>query len=462
VTRALRLGLLCVLFLSGCAAPEEEPPPQRIFLVTLDTLRADHLSCYGYPRPTSPFLDRLAEEGVLFTRAIASASTTVSSHASLFTSLQPPQHRLTRNGMVMHRSLYTLAAMFRDLGYTTAGFSTVGFMKGLGPGFDTLDTEGEYHPNPRVVDRALAWLAERGPEEPFFLWLHLYDVHEWLRPRNVDPEARRRASELEPRGRELARHVVESHGLQLGRFAEEQLLDAIDRYDGQILSVDAGVERLYAAAADRGFDRRALWIVTSDHGEGLGSHGYRGHGAKIYNEQLHVPLIFHTPGSRAGGRRVDRLVRLVDLLPTLAELAGGEELLDRQVFPVVGHSLAPLLDSAGGRFPDDRYPVRFAYSQRRRPDQRRLDFGWEPGDLWSVQTEEHKYVYHSEGEDELYDLRRDPLELENRIAADHETRERLRGLAERLHRTLAEQGRHLKAGKIDPTHLEELRALGYL
>jgi len=449
--------LLLVLLLAGCATPEEELPPRRVFLVTLDTLRADHLSCYGYPRRTSPFLDRLAEEGVPFTRAIASASTTVSSHASLFTSLQPPQHRLTRNGMMMHRSLYTLASAFRDLGYATGGFSTVGFMKGLAPGFDTFATEGEYHPNPRVVDRALAWLAERGPEEPFFLWLHLYDVHEWLRPKNVDPEARRRASELEPGGRELALQVVESHGLQLGSFAEEQLIDAIDRYDGQILSVDAGVERLYRAAAERGFDRRALWVVTSDHGEGLGSHGYRGHGAKIYNEQLHVPLIFHTPGDATGGRRVDRLVRLVDVLPTLVELAGGEELLDRQLFPVVGHSLVPLLEGSGGRF-----PVRFAYSQRRRPDQRRLELGWEPGDLWSVQTEDHKYVFHSEGKDELYDLRNDPLELDNRIAVDHHARERLRGLAERLHRSLAEQGRHLKAGKIDPAHREELRALGYL
>jgi len=448
-------ALLTALALAGCGGAEPgSDAPHRVFLVTIDTLRADHLSCLGYPRPVSPFIDRLAAEGTLFTRAFSASSTTITSHASLFTSLEPPQHQMIRNGVEMNDTVFTMAEMFRQHGYRTAGFSTVSFMRGVRDGFDVFDTEESYFPASHVTGKAVEWLESQPADAPLFVWIHLFDPHEWYQPRNVDERYQRLAAELEPNGEELARHLEENHGVVTELFDDrEQLLTAIDRYDGQIMAVDAALEELYGFTAGAG-SGEALWIVTSDHGEGLGSHAFKGHGARIFNEQIRVPLIFHFTDGRFGGQRVDRLVRHVDILPTLAELLG--EPLEEQVFPVVGHSLMPLLRGRGV------FPVRYAFAQRREADERRLRGGWEDGEVFSLQSERYKYIYHSESEDQFFDLERDPLERENLIDAGDPTAERMRDFVVEAQRIMSEQGEQLGRGEIQPEYVEQLKALGYL
>lgn len=456
MSRKLRARLAALLALAlaltlGCGG---DGPPRRVFLITIDTLRADHLGCYGYPREVSPFLDRLAAQGLVFTRAFASSSTTTPAHASLFTSLHPPQHQMSRNGVDMHPSLLTLAELFRQQGYDTAAFSTVDFMWTLSRGFAVFDTEKRFFPADHVVDKAVAWLAGKRRSDAFLLWLHLFDVHEWYRPQHVAEDTLRRAAELLPSGDELVEYLRRHRGFSSAHFGgETEMLRAVDRYDGQILAADAALERLFDAAAARGLDRDALWIVTSDHGEGLGNHDFKGHGARLYNEQIRVPLLFYFADERYGRRSIDRLVRHVDVLPTLADLVGAS--LEGQVFPVVGHSLRPLFEGRDGDF-----APRYAFAQRREADEPPAP-GWERGDVYSLQSRDFKYIHHSEGEDEFYDLRRDPLETDGR-AATREIQQRMRASAVRLKQVMAEQGAELGREGINPKYVEELKALGYL
>jgi arylsulfatase A-like enzyme len=443
------------VFVTPCGVTSPGPAPARVFLITVDTLRADHLGCMGYPRDVSPFLDRLAAGGALFTRAYASSSTTIACHTSLFTSLEPPQHRMTRNGIdEMHPSLFTMAEMFRARGYETAGFSTVDFLASVARGFDFFSTEKRYYPAEHVVGKAIRWLAGKSPAERLFVWVHLFDVHEWYRPQHVDEAYLARARQLPPAGAALVPYLRREQGLVPGNFgSDEAMIDAVDRYDGQILAVDAMIERLHSFVAAEGLGSDALWIVTADHGEGLSSHGFKGHGAKIYNEQLRVPLIFHFADGRFRGLKLDRVVRHVDVLPTLAEML--DTTLDQQVVPVVGQSLLPLLS---GR----RLPVRYAFAQRREADGGRIRGGWEKGDVFSIQSQDYKYIYHSRGDDELYDLRRDPLESENLTGVRTDVEKRMRDEAVHIHNAMSAQGEALGGGEINPEYVETLKALGYL
>lgn len=449
------MGLLLIASL-GCG-PRAPLPPQRIVLVTIDTLRADHLGMYGYPRDVSPFLDHLASRSVRFDNAFASSSHTMPSHASLFTSLFPAQHGTTQNGEALHDRVLTMAEVLRDKGYATAGFSTVNFLSPLGRGLDVFQPKRSFHPANELVDEAITWLESLPPERPFFLWLHLFDVHQWYKEELLDPhqaELAQASSDLSPQ--ELIAYWREHQGVDLESWDgdDDQLLH-MNRYDGQILFVDDQIRRLYELASARRRLENGLWIVTADHGEGLGSHGFRGHGARIYDEQIRIPLLFHFPDGRYAGMVVHPLVRHVDVLPTLAELVGFG--LDAQVFPVAGRSLLPLLE---GRAPESEN--RFAYAQRREPDERRLAQGWEEGDVVSLQNLGYKYILHSQGTDEFFDLHSDPLELHNRAGTGSSDEERLRTTLQKMFTAMREQGRSLGDNEIQPEFVEELRALGYL
>jgi len=426
-------------------------------LVTIDTLRADHLGMYGYPRNVSPFLDELASRSARFDNAYASSSHTMPSHASLFTSLFPAQHGTTKNGEALHDRVLTMAEVFRDQGYATAAFSTVNFLSPLGRGFDVFEPKRSFHPASELVDEAISWLEGLPPERPFFLWLHLFDVHQWYKEELLDPhqaELAQASSSLAPQ--ELIAYWREHQGVDLQSWdGEEDQLLHMNRYDGQILFVDAQLRRLYELASARHLLDHGLWIVTADHGEGLGSHNFRGHGARIYDEQIRIPLLLHFPDGRYAGTVVRPLVRHVDVLPTLAELLGVG--LDRQVFPVAGRSLLPLLE---GREPQS--DSRFAYAQRRDPDERRLDLGWEEGDVVSLQNLRFKYILHSQGNDEFFDLDNDPLELRNLSGSGAAEEQRLRATLQKMLTAMREQGDSLGDNEIQPEFVDELRALGYL
>ena len=432
------------------------PAPQRIFIVTIDTLRADHLGLYGYPRPTSPFLDDLGARSVVFETAYASCSHTAPSHASLFTGLQPAQHRLLENGQPLPATIRTLAQVLAEKGYRTAGFSPVSFILGAASGFETMEHETAYRPASEIFGNALAWLRAQPDDEKLFVWVHLYDVHEWSHDRKVDEKTLRRIRQAGPSGEELLSQLEREHGLPAdGRIPRSKVLSAVNRYDGQLLSVDSALRSFFETTSAEGLAADAVWAITSDHGEGLGNHDHLGHGKTIYEEQTHVPLVLYATDGRWQARRVAGLFRLVDVAPTLAEVAGTS--FD-QVLPLAGRSFLPVL-----RDSEHSWDVDSVYTQRRPADERRLGEGWTPGEVFALRTPQWKVIAKTEAAAEVYDMQADPFELRD-LADDPSIQESdrlLRQLAH-LYRQMTAESDHLATGEINPQFFDELKALGYL
>jgi arylsulfatase A-like enzyme len=488
--------------LAACGAEHEEPGPapasvpagwpvsvelagetrhryERVVLVTIDTLRADHVSCYGYPRETTPFLDRLAERGARFTRAIAAFSCTAPSHATMLTGLVPAVHGVLENGGELDSAATDLADVFARAGFETAAFLNAGFLRGIAGSFarvevGALGRRKRVASGAEVVDAAIAWLERERKGARFFLWLHLYDPHEWfrrVREHGDDPEPiwsgatpdgfLARVAEIhglppsEP-GEPLALSWDVADGGEHGPFGPERFPSFIDAYDELTLFADRQVARLYERLEALGLPGRTLWVVTSDHGEGLASHGVSGHGARVYQEQLHVPLIVHASDGSVPARVVGELAAHVDLFPTLAETLGLAVSAHPELYD--GRSLWPLL-----RGDPTAWPERFVLSQRQVEGLRPPD----PVELYALQDARRKLILHVPARGasgprarELYDLEADPRELADLGAAHADAAELEALLEERLrcYRALAPARRE---AEVPEEWLQELRDLGY-
>jgi arylsulfatase A-like enzyme len=231
----------------------------------------------------------------------------------------------------------------------------------------------------------------------------------------------------------------------------------MNNYDGLLLFVDDQLRRLYRFMDQAGLNRDALWIITSDHGEGLGNHNYDGHGEKIYREQLHVPLIFHRPGGLE--RDVfDELVRTIDIFPTLVSLS-GYSLPEANDTTIQGVSLHKLIDARTR----NAWPVVYSFAQRRPKDLKSFRRDWEDGDHYALQDRSFKYIFHSKSEDEFFDMRKDPFELNNLIGAEPlpQSTEMLAKLKDMLQKLPRVDG-SFQSPSLSPQTLKELQALGYL
>lgn len=439
-------------------------------LVTFDTLRADHLGCYGYPRPTSPFLDRLARQGVLFENAFSSCSHTSPAHASLFTGLHPSQHGVRRNGLGLPAlvpgtpGFRTLAEGLAERGFDTAGFSGVTFLAPIARGFHSFDGAGgnwhEYRQADATGDASLRWLASKRPEDRFLLFLHLFDAH---LPHRAPADCLERLAFASPAAEAaFAREAVERRAVSPRIYGSRaELAREHTRYDAEIRFADRELARLFGAMERAGLDDGSLWVVTADHGEGLGSHAYAGHGKYLYNEQVRIPLIIYQGGPRSSAR-VRGVARHVDILPTLFELLGGS--FEQPGFTLPGRSLVPAL-----RAPTRPLPAAFAFAERRapakqpRPSAPARGPDWEAGEMWSVQDLEWKYIVNTKGKEELFDLRSDPLERHNLVStAAASVKNRLRQLAVETSERAKREGQSVVPRPADPAIQEELRALGYV
>jgi arylsulfatase A-like enzyme len=466
---------------TGCAAPEWTA--RNVVLITVDTLRADHLGCYGYPRPISPFIDWMASEGVVFERSFTASSTTAPAHATLLTGLYPSQHRLRRNGQQLPADAVLLPELLAERGFDTAGFvSTNGHFvaSGLNRGFDHMDEPGRglipdkvSRPAKLTVALAARWLRSRISTAPLFLWVHVFDPHTPYQP---EEPLRLRSAERHA----LGTFLLGEHGLDTRFFggSEQLMVDLINAYDGEIAAVDRAIRDLYKEVGETVGTDDTLWVLTSDHGEGLGNHEWLLHGKKIYNEQLRVPLIFHAPGGLAPAR-IESITEHVDLLPTLLDLVGADPPTDGMRR---GRSLRPaLLESTGSG-------EAFAFSERRSfaesAAQTRdpiepgasasgdvsiesllrdaLHDNYEPGERYSIQNERFKLIWNSELGSELYDLESDPYEqldlAGSRPELESELVSRLTARLEQL-RASALRG---EAIPVDPKARRALEALGYI
>lgn len=301
----LRLGLAGSALLA-CLACESRPPD--ILLVSIDTVRADHLGAYGYPRHTSPFIDSLAAEGTVFEEAVAPVPATDPSHASLLTALHPLKHGVLTNSSPLPRGVETLAAVLSRRGYHTMGATAVfhlsrkyGFDQGFAEFSDVEDPEVERAA--ADVNASVAGLIEafarRRPRPPFFLFVHYFDPH----------------TPYLQHGRFWPRGPVLDSGLAAEARAQ------VDAYDSEIGYVDDQLRRLLARLGSLGLADHLLLCIASDHGEQLGEHGFSGGHADIYRETLHVPLVLRGPG--VPRRRVAGRVSLLDVPVALLRRAGA-------------------------------------------------------------------------------------------------------------------------------------------
>ena len=371
---------LAVFFSGTCERSKSDGPPAppkdapNVLLITLDTVRADHLGCYGYSKAQTPVLDALAASGVRFEQALCQVPLTLPSHASLLTSTYPPSNGLRFNAAgILSKNVPTIAESFQARGYRTGGFVAANVLDsafGLNRGFECYDDKFENardaswvrpeRPADEVCNAALAWLARPSPK-PFFAWVHFFDAHAPYEPPS-------------PFREKLA-----------------------DPYDGEIAFVDSQVRRLVDWLDAAKCRDRTLIVAVGDHGEAFGEHGETTHGIFLYDTTLRVPLILSYPPRLPTGKVVRTGARLIDVTPTILDLMNWSPGPALQ-----GESLVPLLTA------ESAAPLP-AYSETDYP---RASFGWAP--LRAYTTQQWKYI--EAPRPELYDRAADPGEMTNLVA----------------------------------------------
>jgi len=428
-TRRIVCALLALAAFPA-AAQTPEKPALNLVLITIDTLRADHVACYGYEQIKTPNIDSLAGDGVRFERAFTPVPVTLPSHSAMLTGTYPMlsgMHDFSGNKLSPQQP--TLAAVLKQAGYATGaviGAAVLDSRFGLNQGFDFYYDHFDYNrldeanleenerPGNVVADLALEWLGKNS-QKKFFLWMHLYDPHYPYRP-------------PEPYSREYATQP----------------------YDGEIAFADEQVGRLLRFLKEKGLYQNTMIVLTGDHGESLGEHGEKSHGFFIYNATMHLPLIIRLPAQSAGQTTAQTKVHTtadpvstVDLMPTMLSAAGIEVPAQVQ-----GTSLLPVLQGKS----TDR--DRSLYGETFLP---RLHFNW--SELRG--TENAKFHFIAAPRPELYDLAKDPGEVHNLLpekkAVAEEMRAKLAGLIQEYSagKELAE-----KTG-LDPALMERLKSLGY-
>ena len=401
-------------------------PPPNIVLLSLDTLRADHVGAYGAARKATPNLDRVASAGTVFEQVLAAFPSTTASHMTMFTSLEPCAHGVLTQYATLDQHITTLAQALSARGYTTFAVTEDGLIRGeagFDRGFDSyrdligsgMEPLGSFA---QVIALARSWL-EHGRQEPFFMFLHTYQVHV---PYKV-PAQYRDLYPFEPDASEARRQEADyDRGLH---YADDLFADLLAALDTSPLA------------------EHTLLVVTSDHGTEFGEHGGIGHARGVYEEQLRVPLILRHPTLVARGGRISDLVGLIDLAPTLLEIAGVA-----RPASFVGTSLVPLL--AGRHLPQDRELV--------------AEQLWGPRQTL-LRSAHYAWMQKTTGV-ELYDLAADPHEQTNLaptlVSLAREGSGRIEGF-----RTSCEQrSRALRPPAAnpapDPERARNLRALGYV
>ncbi|MGA1823750.1 MAG: tetratricopeptide repeat protein [bacterium] len=405
------------------------PKSCNLVIVTIDTLRADHLGCYGYKDIETPAIDRLANEGVIFTRHYTPVPITLPSHTTIMTGLYPPTHGVRNNGTcIVGDEVTTVAELLRKENYRTAAFVGAYVLHsrfGLSQGFEVYNDT--FPPSidlalplynertaENVLNPAIEWL-EKNKEENFFLWIHLFDPHAPYSP----PEPFRESYKIRP-------------------------------YDGEIVYVDSQINRLRQKLKSLNCDKNTLFVLTSDHGEGLDEHGEKTHAVFIYDSTLHVPLIFNLPGILPRGKKISEMVSTVDIVPTIMDILKIPSPEHLQ-----GYSLHSLIRGEQKIFHEPS--TRTLYCESYYPE---LNFGWSP--LEGIKTDTWKFIRAPKSE--LYRIDKDPAELHNIISQEKTVAQDLSADLTALKKELSISGSDDLAGAIilDPETRQRLESLGYV
>ena len=387
-----------------------------IILISIDTLRADHLPAYGYGKVRTPNIDALAAGGVVFEHAYSHAPQTLPAHTSILSGQLPFEHGVRDNvGFTVKPGQWFIQTALHDRGWPTGGFVSAYVLRaatGINQGFDTYDSDlppasGEMsigqvqRDGEKTLLAAEKWLDGRDPGQRFFLFLHLYEPHKPYAP----PE----------------------------RFS------AYEPYDGEIAHADEIVGRLLDRLRASDLYDRSTIVLLSDHGEGLGDHGEQEHGLFLYKETIQVPLVVKMPG-RHGARRIATPVQHIDLVPTILDLAGAPRRADLR-----GRSLRPLLEGTG-TLADAGIYSEALYS--------RYHFGW--SELYALTDARYRLIRAPR--DELFDLERDPKEAASIAAERPQVRQAMRSALE----TLIARSSIAAPAAVSDEDKQRLSALGYV
>jgi arylsulfatase A-like enzyme/Tfp pilus assembly protein PilF len=400
----------------------------NILLFTLDTTRADHLGCYGYPRIETPNIDRLAAEGFLFQNATSQAPLTLPSHSSIFTGTYPLYHGVRDNGgFYLESDKTTLAEVLQQAGWATSAFIGAFVLDsrwGVNQGFDyyydnfdlakykTISLDSVQRQGGEVIKAFFDWFEGNG-QKKFFSWIHLYDPH----------------SPYEPPEPYKTRYGDRPWGL----------------YDGEIAYVDSLIGQVVEELEKKGLLEKTLIIIVGDHGESLGEHHESGHGFFIYDATQSVPLIVRIPSSAFQGKVIESQVENVDIMPSLLEFLGLP--IPKEV---QGRSFLPLIAGKSGG------TERLAYSETYYP---RYHYGW--SELKSLRSAKYKFIQAPRPE--LYDLVQDPGEQSNIYSSSSEEGKRLERDLRTLQEKMSARGIEDRGPQnLDGDAREKLMALGYI
>jgi arylsulfatase len=446
------LGCSAALALAACQQRSaSEPTRPNLLLIVVDTLRADHLGCYGHEQATSPAIDALAGEGIRFERAYSSAPWTKPSVGSIMTGLHPSHHAVDRMLRVLPESAQTIADRLRENGYRTGGVishSLLGKQYGFDQGFETYDESNArghgYISTPNVTERALALMDELASSgEPFFLFVHFFDPHDTYRPHDgVDFAAakvgRVRAGFSSPRLRVMDPPPNRE---------EVGLLQ--DVYDEEIWFTDRGIERLLNELRRLRLIDQTLVVLTADHGEEFLERGWLGHGSSLYEELLHVPLIMRLPGGRQAGTVRKDPVSLVGVAATIFDVLGIE--VDPDNWDV-GSFLEPAPEAV---------PIRAELNYIPKEIGKEIPKDDDPW-LRAVIEGDFKLIYDRvENRARLFNIAEDPGETNDLAAAMPERAERMRTLIGNGPRPDDDRRLHRKVTTLTEEQKEILRKLGY-
>jgi len=467
--RALSPAVLpCVLLVTTCGAcaggGAPDSPDTNLVIVTIDTLRADHLGCYGYFRDTSPRIDELADESLLFEHCISPMATTLPAHVSMFTGTWPIEHGILANyrftGIPYRPSdrIQSLASFLSERGYATGGFISALPLKstfGISAGFETYDDPEEtQRPAGQTTDIALAWLKELD-SGPYLMWVHYFDPHIPLEP--PAPFDTQFQDDVDLQTHLVERQIAPEAPRTTG--GTHDAVEGMNLYDGEVAYTDQQLGRLLDHLRNRADWDRTVVVLLGDHGEGLNQHGEPGHGL-TWEEHLRVPFLLRLPSTPA--RRIPYPVSLADVLPTLLgvlELEDDDELLEQvsgKDVLAAGFRERPIMSQSSDRQQRYESPASFTMTEQR----------------W-------KYMRFETGEERVFDLQADPFELTDVMKAQPDVARRLgaeldRILAEQQERgeffgegRLEAQDRHAERLKrkamkaLSESELEAMKALGY-
>jgi len=446
------LSIAALAVVVGCRETKTPPTPfqrpRSLVLITVDTLRADHVSAYGYDRPTTPAIDAFAARSILFERAYSAAASTAPALASLMTSLYPHEHGVLETfGFSLAAEHTTLAERLQAAGFRTAAVLGIGVLmpnRKLDQGFEsyssTAYTNERYWLSAReVTDAALRWLDRnaRDSDEPFFLWIHYFEPHQ---PYEIVPAEFRTRFVATPSAHPQLR------GLEPGSRWHSYYKERIDGYDGALAYVDSEIGRLFSALGDSGILDDSMIVLTADHGETLGEHHQHGHVFGLWEPIVRVPLVVSVPGVAPG--RVRERVELVDVMPTaLAELGvpPKSDRLRGRILPLRRHENGP----PWSRFPLGERPVHAET--------------WFEGTRVGMRIEDRFKTVLTQGpagvsEIRAYDLEADPGEEVDVGGALPDAARREQALREWMRKGLGAPGLIER----EPGEAEMLRALGYL